>query len=112
MKIIFGTLIACVCLHSAAAPAQPKRPAVADTCTGTYPAYWQDVDPKFAGMWQGQEITNAPSAAYAGPVFRLSDAYPRQPVDDKAGQPWRAAKFDPMFDPKTSQDTKTKLATE
>lgn len=115
MKILFGTLIAgiaCFCLPALAAAAEAKRPAVADTCTGTYPAYWQDIDPKFAGMWQGQEITNAPSAAYAGPVFRLSDAYPRQAVDDKASQPWRAAKFDPMFDPKTSQDKKAKLALE
>lgn len=115
MKIVFGMLIAGIagaCLHTGAAAAQAKQPAVADTCSGTYPSYWQDVDPKFAGMWQGQEVTNAPSAAYAGPVFRLSDAYPRQPVDDKAGQPWRAAKFDAMFDPKTSQDKKARLALE
>lgn len=84
----------------------------ANTCTGTYPSYWQDIAPKFSGMWQGQDISNAPTGAYSGPVFKLSDAYPRQPVDDKANQPWRAAKFDAMFDPATSQDKKAKLAKE
>jgi len=111
MKILFSAIvlgITCLPLHAEEA----KRPAVADTCTGTYPAYWQDIDPKFAAMWQGQDISNAPTPAYAGPVFRLSDAYPRQPVDDKAAQPWRAARFDAMFDPAISQDKKARLARE
>ncbi|MFZ6819254.1 hypothetical protein [Undibacterium sp. Ji22W] len=83
-----------------------------NTCSGTYPSYWQDIAPKFNGMWQGQDISNAPTGAYSGPVFKLSDDYPRQPVDDKANQPWRAAKFDAMFDPATSQDKKAQLAKE
>lgn len=83
-----------------------------DTCTGTYPSYWQDINPKFAEMWKGQDLSNAPTGAYSGPIFKLSDDYPRQPVDDKANQPWRAPRFDAMFDPATSQDKKRKLAQE
>lgn len=115
MKTLFGTLvlgISCLSLTASALAAQASKPAPADTCTGTYPAYWQDVDPKFAEMWQGQDITNAPAAAYTGPVFRLSDGYPRQAVDDKANQPWRAARFDALFNPDTSQEKKAKLAME
>lgn len=95
------------------AKAEGVRPYTpVDTCTGTYPSYWQDINPKFAEMWKGQDISDAPTEAYSGSVFKLSDDYPRQPVDDKANQPWRAAKFDAMFDPATSQDKKTKLAQE
>ncbi len=83
-----------------------------NTCTGTYPAYWQDINPKFAEMWKGQSISNAPSGAYTGPVFKLADDYPNAPVDDIANQPWRAAKFDALFDEHTSQDVKQKLAKE
>ena len=83
-----------------------------NTCSGTYPSYWQDIAPKFADMWQGQEITNAPTEAYSGPIFKLADDYPRKPVDDKANQPWRAAKFDAMFNPATPQVQKAKLANE
>jgi hypothetical protein len=93
-----------------AATTPTQKPA--NTCTGTYPSYWQDVAPKFADQWKGQDISNAPTGAYSGPIFKLSDDYPRQPVDDKANQPWRAAKFDAMFDPSTSQDKKAKLAKE
>lgn len=95
---------------SVAATNAPQKPV--NTCSGTYPSYWQDIAPKFADMWKGQDISNAPSGAYTGPIFKLSDDYPRQPVDDKANQPWRAAKFDAMFDPATSQDKKAKLAKE
>ncbi len=84
----------------------------ANTCSGTYPSYWQDIDPKFADQWKGQDISNAPTGAYSGPIFKLADDYPRQPVDDKANQPWRAAKFDALFNPATSQAVKTKLAKE
>ncbi|MFG6448871.1 hypothetical protein ACG0Z6_11560 [Roseateles sp. BYS180W] len=87
-------------------------PKPANTCTGTYPSYWQDMAPKFVDMWKGQTITNAPTGAYAGPVFKLSDDYPRQRVDDKANQPWRSSKFDPLFDPSTAQNVKEKLAKE
>ena len=115
MKQLFGTLvlsITCLVPAAAALAAPAGQVAPADTCTGTYPAYWQDVDPKFAEMWRDQDVSNAPTAAYSGPVFRLSDAYPRQLVDDKANQPWRAARFDAMFNPATSQDKKAKLAME
>lgn len=115
MKMLLGMLVlgvACLAVPASALAAQASQTAPADTCTGTYPAYWQDIDPKFAEMWQDQVITNAPTAAYSGPVFRLSDGYPRQPVDDKANQPWRAAKFDAMFLPATSRDKKAKLAME
>ena len=86
--------------------------AAANTCTGTYPSYWQDGAPKFAAMWQGQAISNAPTGAYRGPVFRLSDGYPRRPVDERASQPWRAARFDALFNPATVQDKKRALAHE
>jgi hypothetical protein len=102
--------ITCISGTALAASSSPYTPV--NTCTGTYPSYWQDVDPKFADMWQGQVLSNAPTGAYSGPIFRLADDYPRQPVDDKASQPWRAAKFDAMFNPATSQDQKAKLAKE
>lgn len=96
-----------------AKPSSPLKPYTpVDTCTGTYPSYWQDVNPKFAEMWKGQDLSNAPTGAYSGPIFKLSDDYPRQPVDDKANQLWRAAKFDAMFDPAISQEKKAKLAQE
>ena len=85
---------------------------VANTCTGTWPSYWQDPNPKFAQQWAGQPITNQPPTGWAGPVFQLSDAYPQQAVDDKAAQPWRAAEFDALFSPDTPQATKTALAEE
>ncbi len=109
-KLIHTALIGLSCISSLAFAASSTTPI--NTCSGTYPSYWQDINPKFADMWQGQAISNAPTGAYAGPVFKLSDDYPRQPVDDKANQPWRAAKFDPMFNPATSQEIKTKLAKE
>lgn len=83
-----------------------------NTCLGIYPSYWQDLNPKFKGMWEGQTITNAPTEFYTGPVFKLSDDYPTQLVDEKKQQPWRASKFDKMFDPKTDTKTKEKLAQE
>ena len=95
----------------AAAPSAKSR-TPADTCTGTYPSYWQDNNPKFADMWKGQAISNAPTGAYAGQVFKLSDDYPRKPVDDRANQRWRDAKFDALFDPATDQDKKARLARE
>lgn len=105
-------------LVSGAASAAGAKPPVSaayapvNTCTGTYPSYWQDIDPKFAAMWQGQDISNAPTGAYSGPIFKLADDYPRQPVDDRASQPWRSAKFDALFDPATRQDRKSRLAQE
>lgn len=109
-----GAAIAADKPHKAAGskPAAAKPYVPVNTCTGTYPSYWQDIDPKFAEMWKGQDVSNAPTGDYTGPIFKLSDAYPRQPVDEKASQPWRAARFDAMFDPATSQDKKTKLAKE
>ena len=83
-----------------------------NTCTGTYPAYWQDINPKFAEMWKGQDISNAPTGAYSGHVFKLADDYPREPVDDIANQPWRSSKFDALFNENTSQEVKQKLAKE
>lgn len=118
MKLLFASaLIGINCLSAAvyakdAAPAAATSYTSVNTCTGTYPSYWQDVNPKFANMWKGQALSNAPTGAYTGPVFKLSDDYPQQPVDDKANQPWRAAKFDALFNPATAQDEKQKLAQE
>lgn len=80
------------------------------TCSGTYPSYWQD--PAFPQQSAGQKISNVPPQGWTGPVYQLSDAYPRSPVDDSANQPWRSSKFDALFDPQTSQDDKTELASE
>jgi hypothetical protein len=82
------------------------------TCTGTFPSYWQDPDPRFAGMWRGQTVSNAPPEGWSGPVFRLSDAFPAEPVDEEAHQPWRASRFDALFDLATPTDVKTELARE
>lgn len=68
-----------------------------NTCGNIYPSYWQDANPKFAPMWQGQVISNAPTQAWKEPVFRLSDRYPSQLVDERASQPWRDARFDALF---------------
>lgn len=99
-------------------PPQPK--VVQDTCTGTYPAYWQDPDPKFAGQWLDQTVSNTPDSqnwnpqnpAYTNPAFKLSDAFPRAAVSDAKDQPWRADKFKALFDPATSAADKTKLGEE
>jgi hypothetical protein len=82
------------------------------TCSGTFPSYWQDPHPRFAEMWSGQTVSNAPPEGWSGPVFRLSDAFPPEPVDEAADQPWRAARFDTLFDPTTPREAKTDLARE
>jgi hypothetical protein len=90
--------------------AGPRAALVANPCTGTFPSYWQDPAPKFAEMWAGQTISNQPPANWKGPVFRLSDRFPAQPVDDGGAQPWRDARYDAMFSPSTSQSVKSQLA--
>lgn len=105
-----STALAASLAYAGDAGTKPYTPV--DTCTGTYPSYWQDINPKFADMWKGQDLSDAPTGAYSGPIFKLADDFPRHPVDDKANEPWRAAKFDALFDPATSQDKKAKLAHE
>jgi hypothetical protein len=80
------------------------------TCTGTYPSYWQDPDPRFSEMWRGQTISNQPPEGWTGPVFHLSDAFPAEPVDEAAQEPWRDHRFDALFDRATAQATRTELA--
>ncbi|WP_022943925.1 hypothetical protein [Pseudoalteromonas ruthenica] len=80
----------------------------ANTCSGQYPSYWQD--PDFPDMWPGQAISNVPTLVYDGPTFALSDAYPKQAVDDSQAQKWRDKKFDALFDESTDAKTKYKLA--
>jgi hypothetical protein len=95
------------------ADADATLPAVAaGTCGTAFPSYWQDPAPRFSAMWEGQLISNAPPADWTGPVFRLSDRYPDRPEDAGAGQPWRDARFNPMFDPDTDQAMKTALGEE
>ncbi|MGB0515241.1 MAG: hypothetical protein ACPGJE_10420, partial [Wenzhouxiangellaceae bacterium] len=90
-------------------PATADREAAAQgTCTGTYPSYWQD--PAFPEMYESQLVSNQPEAGYQGPVFRLSDAYPEVPVDERADQPWRDDQFDALFDPETDPETRSELA--
>ncbi|QOC22405.1 hypothetical protein IC757_15560 [Wenzhouxiangella sp. AB-CW3] len=94
-------------------PSENARLAEANgngTCTGTYPSYWQD--PAFPEMYAAQEVSNQPPAGYDGPVFRLSDAYPPQPVDEQADQPWRDERFDAMFEVDTDPDLRAELAEE
>lgn len=83
---------------------------VSSTCTGTFPSYWQDPAPKFSAQWAGQTISDAPPSGWSGPVFRLSDDYPRTLTDEAADQPWRDARFNALFDSTTSQATRTQLA--
>ena len=111
-KMIHASLWCLASLSGVSFAAEIASHKPMNTCSGTYPSYWQDIAPKFADMWKGQDISNAPTAAYSGPIFKLSDDYPSQAVDDKAHQPWRATKFDAMFNPATSQDKKAKLAKE
>jgi len=113
LKMLVGFCITAIGGFSSIANAQDNSTnVVTDTCTGIYPSYWQDPDPKFSEQWAGETISNVPTKFYQGPVFRLSDAYPQKPVDDKAHQAWRSPKFDKMFDPKTDIKTKLKLANE
>ncbi|GHA13585.1 hypothetical protein GCM10008090_24150 [Arenicella chitinivorans] len=97
-------------------PVKPVQPPVAQpvadtgTCTGTYPSYWQD--PKFPEMYEGQLVSDQPPSGYQGPVFRLSDDFPRELVDESASQPWRAERFDALFDPATDPETKQQLGEE
>ncbi len=96
-------------------PVTPEQPPVmpvvdSGTCTGTYPSYWQD--PKFPEMFEGQLVSDQPPAGYQGPVFRLSDDFPREPVDEADSQPWRDARFDALFDPATDPETKQQLGEE
>jgi len=109
-NLIQGMVLGMAGLSGLSMAATPYTPV--NTCSGTYPSYWQDIAPKFEKMWKGQDISNAPTGAYSGPVFRLADDYPQTAVDDKANQPWRAAKFDALFNPATSQDIKSTLAKE
>lgn len=95
-------------------PVEGPKPG---TCTGTWPSSWQDPTPSFAMQWQGQTISNTPAIhnwnpgnpSYTNNPFRLSDAYPRSPVDDAANQSWRDARYDALFVPTTPQEQKTAL---
>lgn len=72
----------------------------ANTCSGVYPSYWQDPDPKFAEQWAHQEITNQPPKDWGGRVFKISDNYQlaASAMDgDVDSQLWRDDKFDAMF---------------
>ena len=115
--LLAGFLFACAEDKEPVQPAEispaepaPALTAVANTCSGTYPSYWQD--PKFPEMYAGQEVSNQAPAGYTGRVFELSDTYPTSYVDEAADQPWRNNKFDAMFVPGTDNATKTALAEE
>ena len=84
--------------------------AASGTCTGVYPSYWQDDAEKFQDMWADQAISNVPPNGWSGPIFRLSDAYPSEPVDDASQQAWRDSRFDALFDPSTDLQVKRDLA--
>lgn len=87
-----------------------RAPVVRDTCSGTFPSYWQDPAPRFADMWQDQTISNQPPPGWSGPVFRLSDRFPTSAVDDSGAQAWRDKKYDALFAANTPQDRKAALA--
>ena len=111
---VFALLSAAGCRQPVTDP--PADPAVTSggvgTCTGTFASYWQDPASAFAPMWAGQVVSNTPPPGWTGPVFRLSDAYPREPVDESAAQPWRDARFDPLFASGMSLAARTALAEE
>jgi len=86
----------------------PKAAVASDTCSATFPSYWQD--PKFEDMWLGQQVTNVPHQDWSGPVFRLSDRFPQTPQDDSGAQAWRSSKYDRMFAPGTPQTERSTLA--
>ncbi len=77
---------------------------------GKYPSYWQD--PAFPEQWEQQTISNAPPSDWKGPIFRLSDAFPKTLVDQPEAQPWRTPRFAPLFQPQTDRDERSKLALE
>lgn len=68
--------------------------AEVDRCDGPYPSYWQDPAFTDTGMWAGQQLSNQPPNGYAGPLFRLSQAFPKILPDDRADRQW--LKFDPF----------------
>ena len=95
-------------------PAPPKllESPIVDTCSQKYPSYWQDSNPNFIAMRAGQRISNVPPQDWNGPVFRLSDRYPQQAVDDRQDQLWRASKFDSLFMSETKDADQQMLAME
>ena len=88
----------------------PRVQPIAETCTGTYPSYWQD--PKFPDMWAGQRISNVPPQDWGGPVFKLSDKLPREAQDDSGAQAWRDPKYDALFAEASPLAERTSLASE
>ena len=114
MRRVFSSVILVV-LVACGTPGEKSEPdtrMAAGTCAEIFPSYWQDPNPKFAAMWEGQTTSDIPPSGWDGPVFRLSDVYPTSPVDESAAQPWRESRFDALFDPSTDKPTKTKLADE
>lgn len=90
-------------------PSGPRAPVVANTCKKIYPSYWQDPAPAFTAMWKDQHISNAPPQGWSGPVFQLSDSFPSTQQNDSGAQPWRASRYDKLFDPSTPTAEKTAL---
>lgn len=109
LALTLGALVAC---DGEGLEAGISDPGTKNTCTGTWPSYWQDPEPRFKAQWEGQSISNQPPKGWSGPVFRLSDAFPKRPVDHAAAQPWRDSKFDVLFTKGTSTGDKTALAEE
>ncbi len=100
-------LVALVGCGTPGEQSQPDAQTAAGTCREIFPSYWQDPNPKFVSMWEGQTTSDTPPIGWDGPVFRLSDAYPTSPVDESGAQPWRASRFDALFDPSTDEPTKS-----
>ena len=94
-KIRSGALLACLALVACEGVAR------GDSCTGTYPSYFQDPAFEASGMWSDQVSINRPSPDWRGPVFRLSDAYAS--AKPEGSYPWLA--FDP-FGADLSEDEK------
>ena len=106
------TQLSCSAGDGSSGGAALNKGPVENTCSGTYPAYWQDMNPRFQAMWAGQTISNAPTEGWTGPIFQLSDKYPVQPVDDKDNQPWWNKRYDALFDGTANETAKVALATE
>jgi hypothetical protein len=95
---------------AATSAAGPRAAVVANTCSGTFPSFWQD--PAFAAMSAGQKISNVPPAGWTGPLFKLSDKFPSVAQNDAGAQAWRASKYDRLFAEAATQPERAKLAEE
>jgi len=76
--------------------------ALAGTCTGAYPSYFQDPAFGRAEVWGNQRVINQPAPGWKGPVFRLSDAYGRARPEPESAYNW--LRFNPFREGLNSEE--------